>query len=76
MRYLDLAELKKDRPEYGKAGVTKGMFGAVMSETSIDGKWQIVFSEFYTGRDIADIPVREKDLQIHEFVPADRPPKN
>ena len=49
MKYLDLVELINDRPEYEKAGVKKGMFGAVMSEESTDGKWQVVFSEFYTG---------------------------
>ncbi len=77
MKYLDLVELIKDKPEYEKAGVKKGMFGAVMSEESINGKWQVVFSEFYTGKDIADIPVREEDLQIHEFVPTNKyPPKN
>ena len=77
MKYLDLVELIKDKPEYEKAGVKKGMFGAVMSEGSINGKWQVVFSEFYTGKDIADIPVREEDLQIHEFVPPNKsPPKN
>ncbi len=77
MKYLDLVELINDLPEYEKAGVKKGMFGAVMSEESTDGKWQVVFSEFYTGKDIADISVREEDLQIHEFVPLDKyPPKN
>ncbi len=77
MKYLDLVELIKDKPEYEKAGVKKGMFGAVMSEESINGKWQVVFSEFYTGKDIADIPVREEDLQIHELVPPNKyPPKN
>ena len=50
MKYLDLVELINDRPEYEKAGVKKGMFGAVMSEESTDGKWQVVFSEFYTGK--------------------------
>lgn len=77
MKYLDLVELINNRPEYEKAGVTKGMFGAVMSEESISGKWQVVFSEFYTGKDIADISVREEDLQVHDFVPLDKyPPKN
>lgn len=77
MKYLDLVELIKDKPEYEKAGVKKGMFGAVMSEESINGKWQVVFSEFYTGKDIAGIPVREEDLQIHELVPPNKyPPKN
>ena len=77
MKYLDLVELIKEKHEYEKAGVKKGMFGAVMSEESINGKWQVVFSEFYTGKDIADIPVREEDIQVHEFVPLDKyPPKN
>lgn len=77
MKYLDLVELIKDKPEYEKAGVKKGMFGAVMSEESINGKWQVVFSEFYMGKDIADILVREEDIQVHEFVPLDKyPPKN
>ena len=77
MKYLDLVELIKDRPRYEKEGVKKGMFGAVMSEKPIDGEWQVIFSEFYTGKDIADISVAEEDLQVHEFVPPEKlPPRN
>ena len=75
MKYLDLVELIKEKPSYIKAGVKVGDFGAIMSETPIDGKWQVVFSEFYTGRDIADILVAEEDLRVHEAVPKDRYPK-
>ena len=75
MKYLDLVELIKEKPSYNKAGVKVGDFGAIMSETPIDGKWQVVFSEFYTGRDIADILVAEEDLRVHEAVPKDRYPK-
>lgn len=75
MKYLDLVELIKEKPSYSKAGVKVGDFGAIMSETPIDGKWQVVFSEFYTGRDIADILVAEEDLRVHEAVPKDRYPK-
>lgn len=74
MKYLDLVELIKERPSYTKAGVKVGDFGAVMSNAAIDGKWQVVFSEFYTGKDIADIMVREEDLKIHQFIPKDRYP--
>ena len=49
MKYLDLVELIKEKPSYSKAGVKVGDFGAIMSKTSIGGKWQVVFSEFYTG---------------------------
>lgn len=75
MKYLDLVELIADRSEYEKKGVKKGMFGAVMSEMSINGRWQVIFSEFHTGKDIADLTVREEDLKIHEFVPSDKYPR-
>lgn len=76
MKYLDLVELIKERPIYAKANVAVGSFGAVMSEKPINGKWQVLFSEFYTGKDIADIMVNEEDLKVHDFVPKDRYPKN
>lgn len=75
MKYLDLVELIKESPAYTKAGVKIGDFGAIMSEKAIDGKWQVVFSEFYTGKDIADILVREEDLKVYESVPKDKYPK-
>ena len=75
MNYLDLVELIKEKPAYTKAGVKVGDFGAIMSETPINGKWQVVFSEFYTGKDIADILVSEEDLRIYGSVPKDRYPK-
>ena len=74
MKYLDLVELIKEKPSYLKAGVKLGDFGAVISEKPINGKWQVVFSEFYTGKDIADIMVNEVDLKIHESIPKDRYP--
>lgn len=75
MKYLDLVELIREKDSYTKAGVKVGDFGAVMSERAENGKWQVIFSEFYTGKDIADIMVNEDDLKIHEFVPKDRYPK-
>lgn len=75
MKYLDLVELINEKPIYTKAGVKVGDFGVVMSEKAINGKWQVVFSKFYTGKDIADIMVDEEDLKVHDFVPLDRYPK-
>ena len=74
MKYLDLVELINERPVYIKAGLKKGDFGAVMSKESQDGKWQVVFSEFYTGKDIADFMVDESDIKIHENVPLSKYP--
>lgn len=72
MKYLDLVELIKEKPAYTKAGVKIGDFGAIMSKEAVDGKWQVVFSEFYTGKDIADIMVLEEDLKVHDYVPKDK----
>lgn len=76
MKYLDLVELIKEKPDYTRASVKVGDFGAVMGEKSVNGKWQVIFSEFYTGKDIADIMVAEEDLKVHESIPNDRYPKN
>ena len=75
MRYLDLVELINEKEVYTKAGVKAGDFGAIMSEKAVNGKWQVVFSEFYTGKDIADIMVNEEDLKVHKIVPQDKYPK-
>ncbi len=76
MKEYDIVELIKERPEYTKEGVKVGDFGAVMSEKSINGRWYVIFSEFYTGEDIADIMVREEDLKVYEHIPPEKiPPK-
>lgn len=75
MKYLDLVELINEKTVYTKAGVKIGDFGAVMSEEDVNGKWQVIFSEFYTSKDIADIMVSEEDLKVHKSVPKGRYPK-
>lgn len=65
LKYLDCVELIVEKEEYARYGVHKGMFGAIMSEEKIGDEWQVIFSEFYTGKDIADISVHEKDLRWH-----------
>ena len=64
VKEYDLVELIIDRLEYSKYGVFKGMRGCVMSNCAYKGKWQVIFSEEGTGRDIADIQVREEDFKI------------
>ncbi len=74
MKYLDLVELINLKPSYEKAGLKLGDMGAIMSENSIDGKWFVVFSEFYTGKDIASIMVKEDDLKVYDKVPLEKYP--
>lgn len=45
-----------------------------MSEKAINDKWQVIFSEFYTGKDIADIMVLEEYLKVHENIPNNKYP--
>ena len=49
MKYLDLVKLIIEKPAYTKTGVKVGDFGVIMNENQSIGKWQVVFSEFYTG---------------------------
>ena len=74
MKEYDLVELINLRPEYEKEGLKLGDFGAVMCEKPINGKWLVIFSEFYTGKDIADISVREEDLKVWDRIPEERMP--
>ena len=74
MKYLDFVELIKEKPAYTKAGVKVGDFGAVMSEKPINGKWLVIFSEFYTGKDIASIMVNEDDLKVYDSIPKEKCP--
>lgn len=69
MKYLDLVELIKERPDYSKAGIKVGNFGAIMSEKSVNGKRQVVFSEFYSGKDIAAIMVFGGRFEGARFYP-------
>ena len=66
MKEYDLVELMADREEYNREGVYKGMFGTIMSSYSIGGTWQVIFSEYDTGKDIADLEVREEDLKVYD----------
>ena len=75
MKYLNLVELINEKPSYLEVGVKLGDFGAVISEKSINGQLQVIFSEFYTGKDIADILVSEEDLNVYDGVPKNKYPK-
>ncbi len=71
MKEYDIVELLVDRPCYEREGVKKGMFGVIMSKEKLGDTWQVIFSEFGSGNDIADIEVRESDLKVVERVTHD-----
>ena len=71
MKEYDLVELIKDRDNYKNEGVLKGMFGAVMCEKSVGGKWEVHFGDYETGTII--LMVKEEDLKVHESMPRINP---
>lgn len=60
----DRVVLTKDKPKYENEGVKKGMIGCIMSSYAIRNKWQVIFSDWETGDDIADITVHEEDMEL------------
>lgn len=69
MKEYALVRLLVDRPQYEKYGVKKGMFGAIISEKKVRDKWLVSFGMAYSGEDIADICVKEEDLEVWEHAP-------
>lgn len=59
---FDLVELTVEKEKYAKEGVHKGAKGAVMENYCIDSKYYVIFTDYNTGYDIADISVHEDDL--------------
>ena len=70
MKEYDIVELLVDRPRYERFGVKKGMFGTIMSNEKVGDEWYVIFSEFYSGCDIADISVKESDLEVWDHEPS------
>ena len=66
VKEYDKVELIVEKPKYAIEGVHKGMTGCVMSAYAIQGKWNIIFTENGTGKDIADICVAREDFKIIE----------
>lgn len=61
---LDVVELIVEDSKYARHGVHKGDRGCVNSTYAIDNRWEIIFSERGTGKDIAQIGVDRKDFKI------------
>lgn len=64
VKEYDKVEMLVNKDIYTKEGVYKGMKGVVVSDYAIYDKWQVIFSEEDTGRDIAMIAVSRQDFKI------------
>ena len=61
---FDKVMLIRDKECYAKEGVKKGMTGCVMFDHAYGSKWDVIFSEDGTARDIAEINVHEDDIEV------------
>lgn len=61
---FDKVMLIRDKECYAKEGVRKGMTGCVMFDHAYGSKWDVIFSEDGTARDIAEINVHEDDIEV------------
>ena len=62
MKYLDCVEVIVEKEKYAKYGVHKGMQGVIWLEESIDGEWDVYFTQYGEKDDIAEISISEEDL--------------
>jgi len=63
MKMLDCVELIVEKSEYAKEGVHKGMQGVIWEKECKDGCWVVLFPQCGEKEDIADLYIREEDLQ-------------
>ena len=62
MKEMDCVELIVEEAKYSKDSVHKGMQGWICDPRNIDDSWLVNFPQCGENRDIATIPVKEKDL--------------
>ena len=64
LKETDWIEVKRDREEYAKRGVYKGMVGYVALSHSISGEWDIIFPGYGANDDISEASIHENDMII------------
>ena len=69
MKEFDIVELINITPKYEKYGLKIGDVGVIMDPECIYNFWDVVFSEYHTCEDIAEIGVSKEDLQVLEKMP-------
>ena len=64
MKMMDCVEVIVEKKEYAKEGVHKGMQGWICLDDNSNGTWLVNFPQYGAKPDIAEIPIREKDLTL------------
>ena len=64
MKFLDEVRVITDRDEYANENVYMGMEGTIMNSEIRNSAFYVIFTDWETGIDIADISVRIEDLEL------------
>ena len=63
MKMMDCVRMTVEKGEYVKDGVHKGMYGWICLEQRTQGYWLVNFPQCGEKSDIAEISVREEDME-------------
>lgn len=64
MKMMDPVKLIVEKEEYAKEGVHKGMYGWICLEQRTAGYWLVNFPQCGEKEDIAEISIKEEDLEV------------
>ena len=63
MKMMDCVRMTVEKERYAKDGVHKGMYGWICLEDNINGTWLVNFPQCGEKSDIAEISVREEEME-------------
>ena len=64
MKLLDCVKVTVEKEEYAAEGVHKGMYGWICLDDHTDGTWLVNFPQCGEKDDIAEISIKEEDLEL------------
>ena len=71
MKMMDCVKVIAEKNEYARDGVHKGMYGWICDERNISSSWLVNFPQCGEKEDIAEIPIKEKDLKLIDIMDAE-----
>ena len=70
MKLLDCVKVTVEKEEYAAEGVHKGMYGWICIDDHTDGTWLVNFPQCGEKDDIAEIGIKEEDLEVVRILDA------
>ena len=64
MKEMDPVRITVEKEKYAQEGVHKGMYGWICHDQRVNGYWLVNFPQCYDKPDIAEISIREEDMEV------------